>query len=111
DYILKIIALYREFMLGIVVVCGCECLKFGWENRLLVFSLPKLLVILKLHVRYGICRLFRYASDFIWLLGKNDFDSLEPAGCFRYRQARIAAITYCSQRKPFNFGNKSGSSY
>jgi hypothetical protein len=36
----------------------------------------KSLAILRLHVRYGICRLFRYASDFIWWLGKNDLEKL-----------------------------------
>jgi hypothetical protein len=80
DYILKIIALYREFMpmWSMVVVCDCECMKYGcWGNRLHVFSLPKSFAILRLHVRYGICRLFRYASDFIWWEGKNNFDRLK----------------------------------
>jgi hypothetical protein len=48
-----------------------------------VFLLPKSSAILKSHTEYGICRLFKYASDFIWWLGKNDLDSLvAPVAAF-----------------------------
>jgi hypothetical protein len=91
-----------EFMLmwGLVAVCARNCPKFACLGK--DFSLLKSLV-------RGICQLFKYASDFIWMLGKNNLDSLVSAGCFRYRQARIVAITYCRQRKPSNFGAKKGS--
>ncbi|MDR0605914.1 MAG: hypothetical protein LBG80_16615 [Bacteroidales bacterium] len=88
-YILKVLSHYREFLSvwGMVVVYSCESPKsICWKKD---FSFLKSLAILKLHVRYGICRLFRYASDFIWLLGKNDLEMFVPVGCFRYRQARI----------------------
>jgi hypothetical protein len=68
-----------EFMLlwGLVDVCGRDCPKFACLVK--DFSPVKPLAILESPV-YGICRLFKYASDFIWMLGKNNLDSLVPVG-------------------------------
>jgi hypothetical protein len=100
-----ILALCREFipMWGRVVVSGCDYPKYGCSAK---DSHPKLPEVPKSFVLHGIYLPFKYASDFIWILGKNNFDKFVPAGCFRYRQARIAATTYCSRRKPFNFCDK-----
>jgi hypothetical protein len=101
SYISMILALLSEFMMrwNLVVVCS-DYPKYGCsvkDSHLKPSIVPKSLV------RHGIYLPFKYASDFIWMLGKNNFDSLVPVGCFRYLQAQIVAITHCSQRKPFNF--------
>jgi hypothetical protein len=95
-YISMILALCREFMSmwGMVVVCG----------RLV--SHLKLPVTLRLLTRHGIRLPFKYASDFIWMLGKNNLDSFVSAGCFRYRQTRICCN--CVLR-PTETGLKCGS--
>ncbi|MDR1120406.1 MAG: hypothetical protein LBM08_05770 [Dysgonamonadaceae bacterium] len=50
------------------------------------YGLTEHIAIRKFPVRYGICRLFKYGSDFIWMLGKNNFERFVSAACFRYRQ-------------------------
>jgi hypothetical protein len=64
-----ILGLCMEFMLmwGLVAVCAHDCPKFACLRK--DFSLLKSLV-------RGICQLLKYASDFIWMLGKNNLDSL-----------------------------------
>jgi hypothetical protein len=78
-----ILALCIEFMLlwSLVVVCGYYP-QYGCSVK---NSHLKPSVVLKSFVRYGIYPTFKYASDHIWVLGKNNFDSLMPVGCFRYR--------------------------
>jgi hypothetical protein len=71
-----------------VVLCGRECPKYSCSvKNFHILSHLKPSVSLQSFVRNGIHYSFKYASDFIWVLGKNNFDSLRPAGCFRYRQA------------------------
>jgi hypothetical protein len=54
---------YREFIpTWGLVICGCDHLK------------PPAISKSSVH---GICQIFKYSSDFIWMLGKNNFDSLK----------------------------------
>jgi hypothetical protein len=77
-YISTILGLCTEFMLMwvLVNVCGRDCTKFACLGKDFTPVKP---AITKSPVR-SICRLFKYASDFIWMLGKNNLDSLVPAG-------------------------------
>jgi hypothetical protein len=77
NYISMILALCRKFMsrLGIVV-CGDIYLKYGClEKNPFVFLPLKPSDVRKSFVESnGVCRFFEYASDFIWWLGKNNFN-------------------------------------
>jgi hypothetical protein len=54
----------------IVFIRAYNCLKPNCFSSLKPPAIPKS------PVRYGICLFFKYASDFIWMLGKNNLDSL-----------------------------------
>jgi hypothetical protein len=71
-----ILTLFTEFLLmwSLVIVCGCDYTKYGYLVKdLRGFSHLKP-ASPKSFVRYGVYLPFKYASDFIWMLGKNDFE-------------------------------------
>jgi hypothetical protein len=100
-HISMLLRLCRELILmrGLVVSDG-DGPKFGCLVKDLFSLKPP--AIREFSVRYSICPLFEYASDSIWMLGKNNFDTFVPAGCFRSAGTDVAT-TFCSQRKPSSF--------
>jgi hypothetical protein len=78
-YISMILAFCTKFMLlwKPVIVCGCDYRKYGCLIKdSYIFSRLKPPATPSLLVRYGIHLPFKYASDFIWVLGKNNLSML-----------------------------------
>jgi hypothetical protein len=72
-HILKIITLCKEFMAKqSLAICDCESLLIK-NSR--VFSHPNLPAVSILFI-HGVCFTYKYASDLIWRLGKNNLDNL-----------------------------------
>jgi hypothetical protein len=75
-YISMIISLGRKFipMQGLVVVCGCDSPEYDYPSiKKLHLNTPAVLRSLI----HGICFSYKYASDFIWMLDKNNLDNLK----------------------------------
>jgi hypothetical protein len=74
SYISMIISLGRKFMpmRSLVVVCGCESLLIKGSRVFLHPNLPAV----SISFIHGVCFTYKYASDLIWRLGKNNLDNL-----------------------------------
>jgi hypothetical protein len=75
-YILKALAFCTEFITvqNPVAVCACDFPEY------VCFVQTKSPV------------LFKYTSDFIWMLGKNNLDSLVSAACFQYGRHELLQL-------------------
>lgn len=67
-----ILSLCTKLMSMLVIVYGCDHPKFGCLIK--NFSQIEPFAILKSVSQHGICYFFRYVSDFIWMLCKNNRD-------------------------------------
>jgi hypothetical protein len=72
--------LKKLILRGMFVICAYSRPKYTcFIKNQFVFSLLKQPVTPGAPVRYDICLPFKYASDFIWMLGKNNLDT--PSVC------------------------------
>jgi hypothetical protein len=73
-----ILKLCTEFVTKrLIVICGCDYSEF--------ICLVKSYMIPKALMQYDIYQLFKYVSDFIWMLGKNNFERF--GACINCAQA------------------------
>jgi hypothetical protein len=74
-YISMIISLGRKFIpiQGLVVVFDCDSPEYDYLSIKKSHLNPPDVLRSLIH---DICFLYKYASDFIWMLGKNNLDSL-----------------------------------
>jgi hypothetical protein len=112
SYISMIISLGRKFipMQSVPVVCGCDGREYvHLVKGLRVFSHLNLPAV-SISFIHCVCFTYKYASDLIWRLGKNNLDNLGDLPVAS-NTCKSSSCNFGLQpkRKPSNFGAKRGS--